>query len=56
MNSLVEKPKIDKYTVDPYSAKVLITKLEQKHNISIRVYEGDKYCQICIDKEDREDV
>ena len=55
MNQVPEKPKINKHTVDPYSARILILNLEQQYNISIRVYEGDKYCNICIDKEDKED-
>ena len=55
MNNLLEEPKIDKYTIDPYSARALILNLEKKHNITIRVYEGDKYCNICIDKEKKED-
>ena len=57
MNSTLEKPRIDKYTTDPYSARTLILQLEKKHNLTIRVYEGNKYCAICIDKEDKkEDV
>lgn len=53
MNRQLEKPKIDSYTVDPYSARALILKLEQKYNISIRVYESAYHCIICIDKEEK---
>ena len=56
MSDLLEKPKVDKYTLDPYSARVLVLKLEQKHNLTIRVYDSKKHCMICIDKEDKKDV
>jgi len=55
MNNLLDKPKIDNYTVDPYSARALILNLEKEYNLTIRVYEGDKYCNICIDKAEKED-
>ncbi len=55
MNQLLEEPKVEGYNTDPYSARVLILKMEEKYNLTIRVYEGDKYCNICIDKEEKED-
>ena len=42
---------MNKYTTDPYSARVLILKLEMEYNINIRVHETHNYCMICIDKE-----
>lgn len=53
MNNLLKDIKVDSYTLDPYSARVLILKLEDKHNLTIRVNETDRYCMICIDKEDK---
>lgn len=50
MPSKLEEPKVTKYTVDPYSARVLILKLEQQYNLTIRVHESNGYCMICIDK------
>ena len=55
MSQVHAEPKIDSYTVDPYSARALILKLEKEHNLTIRVHNGDKYCTICIDKEKKED-
>ena len=55
MNDLLSKPKISKYTLDPYSARVLILNLEKEHDLTIQVYIGDKYCLICVDMEDKED-
>ena len=55
MTSSLDKPKVSKYTLDPYSARVLILKLEQKHNLTIRVHEGNGYCMICIDKGDKKE-
>ena len=55
MKGILDEPKINKYTVDPYSARILILKLEKEYNLTIRVCEGDKYCTICIDKERKED-
>lgn len=55
MNQLLEKPKIDSYTVDPYSARALILNLEKQHDLDIRVYETKHYCMVCIDKEEKED-
>ncbi len=55
MNNLLEKPKVAKYTdLTPYAARALILNLEKEHNLTIRVYEGDKYCTICIDKEKKD--
>jgi len=49
-----EKPKIATYDTDPYSARALILKLEMEYDVSIRVYDSKRYCQICIDKEEKE--
>ncbi len=56
MSKLLEKPKVTKYTVDPYSARALILNLEQQYNLTIRVHETTSYCMICIDKEKKKDV
>ena len=57
MNNLLKELKVKGYGTDPYSARVLILKLEQQYNLAIRVYDNDRYCTICIDKEDKkEDV
>ena len=39
------------YTVDPYSARALILKLELENELRIRVLDTPKYTMICIDKE-----
>ena len=53
--STLPKPKVNNYTVDPYSARVLILKLEEKYSITIRVHESNGYCMICVDKGARKD-
>lgn len=45
-----DKPKINTFTTDPYSVRVMILKMEEDYDLSIRVYDGKHYCQICIDK------
>jgi len=56
MANSADKPKINQYTVDPYSARVLILKMEKEYNLTIRVNDSERYCTICIDKEEKEDV
>ena len=51
-NSSLDKPKIGSFSTDPFSARVLILKLEEKYNLSIRVYDNKHYCRICIDKKE----
>lgn len=55
MKSTLEKSKVDNYTLDPYSARALILKLEQQYNLTIRAHESAGYCMICIDKEEKKD-
>ena len=55
MSNLLEKPKVTHYTVDPYSARVLILQLEQQYDITIRIYEGNSHITMCIDKEERKE-
>ena len=47
---------ISSYTTDPYSARAKILKLENESKINIRVLETEHYCQICIDKEKKDDI
>ena len=56
MTIKLEEPKVTKYTLDPYSARVLLLKLEEDYSLTIRVYDTDLYCLICIDKEKKKDV
>lgn len=56
MSQTLKASKPSKYATDPYSARVLILKLEQQCDISIRVYDTEHYCMISIDKEVKEDV
>ena len=51
MKNMLEEPDVKKYTTDPYSARVLILKLEEQYVLSIRVYDSNGSCMICIDKE-----
>lgn len=44
------------YTLDPYSARVFILKMEEEFDLSIRVHDNDKYCMICIDKVEKKEV
>lgn len=53
--SLLKKPKVDSFTTDPFSARVMILKLEEDYNLNITVYDTEHYCKICITKE-RKDV
>ena len=55
MTSIPEKPVIKKYTLDPYSARVLILQLEQQYYITIRIYEGNSHITMCIDKEEKKE-
>lgn len=53
-NTELKKPEIEKFTLDPYSARVFIVNLEKQHSLGIRVYDISKYCVLCIDKADKE--
>jgi len=55
MASIPEKPNVKKYTVDPYSARVLILQLELEYDLVIRVYESNRHINICIDKEEKKE-
>ncbi len=55
MNQPLDKPKVAKYTVDPYSARAFILNLEKEYYLTIRIVDGDKYCTICIDKEKKDE-
>ena len=57
MNDLLKEPKVAKYTeLTPYAARALILNLERDYSLTIRVYEAEHYCQMCIDKEEKKDV
>ena len=55
MNNVLKKPVVTTYTVDPYSARALILKLEREYNLTIRVRDTTHYCMISIDKEERKE-
>lgn len=52
---VLPKPKPNSFTLDHYSARVFILKLEENYNLTIKVYESGNYCMICIDKEKKDE-
>ena len=47
----LDKHKVNAILTDPYSARVMILKLEEEYNLTIRIYDTSHCCQIFIDKE-----
>ena len=50
-----QDPKVRKYEVTPYAARAFILNLEIEYDLTIRIQEGNTYCTIYIDKEEKQD-